>query len=203
MKRYILLKDLPTFKAGDEFFISEQGNLIAGTPEKPKRVLIGDGDFITATKVDLMAYAKETLEQFPNILTDWFKEIKEQEQFFTIDVLEAKVVGIMKLISLELGFQKIRELGLLFYTKEDAEAHFEYLKAKAIIKQDTKGFKPDWKNPSQNKIFGYYNLIDKKLCYFAEVDNMESKLYFKTEEDIKESFEKHSKEWRTYLTYGQ
>lgn len=203
MKRYKLLKDLPTFKAGDEFFISEQGNLIAGTPEKPKRVFIGDGDFITATKVDLMAYAKETLEQFPNILTDWFKEIKEQEQFFTIDVLKAKVVGIMKLISLELGFQKIRELGLLFDTEEEAEAHFEYLKAKAIIKQDTKGFKPDWNNPSQKRFFGYFNLIDKKLYCFNAGENIESKLYFKTEEDIEESFKKHSKEWKTYLTYKQ
>ena len=33
-KRYKLLKDLPTFKAGDEFFISKDGNLIAGTPKK-------------------------------------------------------------------------------------------------------------------------------------------------------------------------
>lgn len=200
MKRYKLLKDLPTFKAGDEFFIGESGNLIAGTPEKPKTVRVGE---IEPIEINLMAYAKETLEQFPNILTDWFKEIKEQEQFFTIDVLKAKVVGIMKLISLESGFQKIRELGLLFDTKEDAEAHFEYLKAKAIIKQDTKGFKPDWKNPSQKKIFGYYNIVDKKLCHFNAGENIESKLYFKTEEDIEESFEKYSKEWRTYLTYGQ
>lgn len=200
MKRYKLLKDLPTFKAGDEFFISESGDLIAGTPEEPKTVRVRE---IIPIEVNLMAYSKETLEQFPNILTDWFKEIKEQEQFFTIDVLKAKVVGIMKLISLELGFEKIRELGLLFYTEEEAEAHFEYLKAKAIIKQDTKEFKPNWKNPSQKKFFGYYNLIDKKLCYFAEVDNMESKLYFKTEEDIKESFRKHPKEWETYLTYEQ
>ena len=44
MKQYKLLKDLPTFKAGDEFFISEKGNLIVGTPEKPKKVLVGDGD---------------------------------------------------------------------------------------------------------------------------------------------------------------
>ena len=33
MKRYKLLKDLPTFKAGQLAYISKTGNLIAGTPE--------------------------------------------------------------------------------------------------------------------------------------------------------------------------
>ena len=28
-------------------------------------------------------------------------------------------------------------------------------------------------------------------------------IYFKSEEDIKESFEKHPEEWKTYLTYEQ
>lgn len=32
---------------------------------------------------------------------------------------------------------------------------------------------------------------------------MESKIFFKTEEDIKESFKKHPKEWKVYLTYEQ
>ena len=38
MKRYKLLKDLPTFKAGEEFFISKSGNLIAGTPRNLKSI---------------------------------------------------------------------------------------------------------------------------------------------------------------------
>lgn len=199
MKRYKLLKDLPTFNAGDEFFISKGGNLVAGTPEEPKIVRVGE---ITPIEVNLMAYAKETLEQFPNILTDWFKEIKEQEQFFTIDVLKAKVVGIMKLISLELGFQKIRELGLLFDTEEEAEAHFEYLKAKAIIKQDAKGFKPDWNNYNQYKYYGY---LGAKSVIRTDTNHAQkfSTIYFKSEEDIKESIKKHPEEWKTYLTYEQ
>ena len=71
MKRYKLLKELPTFKVGDEFFISGKGNLIAGTPEKPKKVIIGTGDSIVPIEVNLMAYSKETLQQFPNILSSW------------------------------------------------------------------------------------------------------------------------------------
>lgn len=199
MKRYKLLKDLPTFKAGDEFFISESGDLIAGTPEEPKTVRVRE---IIPIEVNLMAYAKETLEQFPNILTDWFEEIKEPKRIYYANDFGCNVANMTENNN-SIIRKSLKSVGNHFETYEEAKAYLEYLKAKAIIKQDTKGFKPNWKNPSQNKIFGYYNLIDKKLCYFAEVDNMESKLYFKTEEDIKESFEKHSKEWRTYLTYEQ
>lgn len=60
MKRYKLLKDLPTFKAGDLFYISEYGALV-----------YSGGD------VDVMVYARQTLDMFPNILTEWFEEIRE------------------------------------------------------------------------------------------------------------------------------
>lgn len=99
--------------------------------------------------------------------------------------------------------KNIKDLGLLLKTKEEIDKFIAYLKAKAIIKQDTKGFKPDWKNPSQKRFFGYYNLIDKKLNYSNAGENMESKIFFKTEEDIKESFKKHLEEWKVYLTYEQ
>ena len=42
MKRYKLLKDLPTFKAGQLAYISKTGNLIAGTPEQHKDLSILD-----------------------------------------------------------------------------------------------------------------------------------------------------------------
>lgn len=61
MKRYKLLKDLPTFKAGDLFYISEYGALVYDD---------GDGG--------VMAYARQTLDMFPNILTEWFEEIQEE-----------------------------------------------------------------------------------------------------------------------------
>lgn len=55
MKRYKLLKDLPTF-------------LIAGTPENQET---------TETGLIIMIYHETTLKKFPNILTEWFEEIKE------------------------------------------------------------------------------------------------------------------------------
>ena len=61
MLRYRLLKDLPTFKARDMFYISQYGALI-----------YDDGGF------GVMVYSQSTLKRFPNILTDWFEEIQEE-----------------------------------------------------------------------------------------------------------------------------
>ena len=60
MKRYELKQDLPTFKAGEIIYLSDIGNLIHES----------DG---------VMAYSWSTIDKFPNILTDWFEEIKPAE----------------------------------------------------------------------------------------------------------------------------
>ena len=87
---------------------------------------------------------------------------------------------------LNLSLDLEKEIGNHFETTKETQECIAYLKARAIIKQDTKGFKPNWKNPSQKRFFGYFNLIDETLCYFNAGENMESKIFFKTEEDIKE-----------------
>jgi len=61
-RRYRLLKDLPTFKAGGTFHISAKGSLVS------------DNEFSKG----IVAYARSTLAKFPNILTDWFEEIEPQ-----------------------------------------------------------------------------------------------------------------------------
>lgn len=104
-------------------------------------------------------------------------------------------------LNLSLDLQK--EIGNHFETTKETQECIAYLKARAIIKQDAKGFNPNWKNTSQKRFFGYFNLIDETLCYFNAGENMESKIFFKTEEDIKESFKKHPKEWMEYLSYKQ
>lgn len=182
MKRYKLLKDLPFAEAGDIF----KGELEYGTT-----VLF-----------------PENYENYKHKLSsdefwdfdEWFEEIKE---YFTINTALLFVVEVNGDRSSKSIIENLKSIGLLFETEEKTKKHLEYLKAKEVIKQDAKGFKPDWKNPSQKKIFGYYNLIDKKLCHFNAGENMESKLYFKTEKDIKESFKKHPEEWETYLVYNQ
>lgn len=68
MKQYKLLKDLPTFKAGQLAYISKTGNLIAGTPENQETTDYG---------LIIMIYHETTLKKFPNILTEWFEEMEE------------------------------------------------------------------------------------------------------------------------------
>lgn len=57
MKKYKLLHDLPTFEAGDIFRLEDCG-------------LFNEKDGVCA-------YSYRTLEKFPNILEEWFEEIKE------------------------------------------------------------------------------------------------------------------------------
>ena len=104
---------------------------------------------------------------------------------------------------LNLSLDLEKEIGNHFETTKETQECVAYLRARAIIKKDAKGFKPNWKNPSQKRFFGYFNLIDETLCYFNAGENMESKIFFKTEEDIKKSFKKHPKEWMEYLSYKQ
>lgn len=200
MKRYRLLKDLPTFKAGEKFFISESGNLIAGTPRNPKQITVKTLYGIP-TKIDLMAYAEETLEEFPNILKDWFEEIKDPEEYFYID--SKGDIEYAKYEWNEEVVERHKLIGNYFETKKEAEKYLEYLKAKVIIKQDTKGFKPDWKDISEDKYYGFWDTSAKKLDCIRISILQDDRIYFETKNDIKESFEKHPEEWKTYLTYEQ
>ena len=210
MKCYKLLKDLPTFKAGEKFFISESGNLIAGTPRNPKQITVKTL-YDIPKKIDLMAYANETLEEFPNILTDWFEEIKEpelSEEFFYINI--DMVTGYnYSYFSMDentrqeyIRFtERYKSVGNYFETKEEAEKYLEYLKAKVIVKQDTKGFKPDWQDTDEDKWCGVWDIIHKEVSTHITRYGQEDCIFFKSKEDIEESFEKHPEEWRIYLTY--
>lgn len=61
--KYVLNKDLPTFKAGTEAWLSESGNLVT----------LVDGEI-------LVIYAGSTLAKFPNILTEWFTPVEEKRK---------------------------------------------------------------------------------------------------------------------------
>lgn len=131
MKRYKLLKDLPTFKAGEKFFISDSGNLIAGTPSNPKQITV-ETRYGLSMKIDLMAYAQETLEEFPNILTDWFEEVEEAKTFFLIcDVYYTALEDNTKSRE-DWQIKNLKSIGNYFETKEDTEKCIAYLKAKVV-----------------------------------------------------------------------
>lgn len=199
MKRYKLLKNLPFAKAGTIFkrisFKSKDG--------------LSDYDYLE-TNILLEGNQDETVfsikrNYFINNFDEWFEEIKEPEQIYYIDNLGGYVSKIEKNRSaiFPTRIANLKSIGNCFETEEEAEKYLEYLKAKEIIKQDAKGFKPDWNNGDETKFFGYWDFILEEpghgLDYRAKTPN----IYFQSPKDIKESFKKHPNEWRTYLTYEQ
>lgn len=202
-KRYRLLKDLPTFKAGDEFFISESGNLIAGTPEKPKKVLVVDEKFISPIEASLLAYTKEMLQQSPNILTDWFEEIIEKKwhDYYYLD--EFGHIHKQRYTTDDDFDHRIHDwkksIGNCFATRREAKQYRKWLKARAVLIQDAKGFKPDWNNWDELKWCVEYNYINNCLHAIYTTNHNFSAIHFESREDVSESIKTHEKEWKIYL----
>ena len=99
--------------------------------------------------------------------------------------------------------QRRKSFGNYFKTREEAGDCLSYLKARAIIKQDAKGFKPNWYDKNEDKFYGEWD-FDDKVPHIGFLNHFkEPRIYFKSLEDIKESFKKHPEEWKTYLTYEQ
>lgn len=189
-KKYRLLKDLPFAKAGG-IFCAETG----------KRNGISEITLVSENHITTPIWIND-IENFDQ----WFEEIKEPKIFFTIDIYKSK----FKEINTDyysgwsaLEVKNIKDLGLLFKTKEEAEKYLEYLKAKAIIKQDAKGFNPDWENNSERKYLGFWDFDEDRFDWLPRNSFKEAFIYFKSREDIEESFKKHPEEWKTYLTYEQ
>lgn len=195
MKRYKLLKDLPFAKAGDILSLErsqEHGYFkLCKDRSNPRSIELYEG----------------IVEGFIDNFDEWFEEIEEPKIFFTIDIYKSK----FKEINTDyysgwsaLEVKNIKDLGLLFKTVEKTKKYLEYLKAKAIIKKDAKGFKPDWNNEDENRYRGCWDLKkDTTIWMYESGAFKEPLIFFKSVKDIKESFEKHPNEWRTYLTYEQ
>lgn len=62
MKYYQLVKDLPTFKKGELFYINDYGQLMSNKHR------------------NVVAYSALTIKEFPNILEDWFMEVPAPER---------------------------------------------------------------------------------------------------------------------------
>ena len=192
MKRYKLLKDLPTFKAGDLFYISEYGALVHNG---------GDPD-----GYNVMAYAQSTLEKFPNILTEWFEEIpnptdsihwkpKIGQRYFYID--DGYVFSD---VWIDFRVDNRRYMaGAIYYAETDAKKALKRQIAITTLMRDS-NFEPDWSNNDQNKWTVYYNHNDKELLVEATAFlQYPSAIYFDTYDSIKKSIKNHKKEWLIYL----
>ena len=184
MKRYKLKKDLPTFKEGEIFYLSDNGNLIRESD-------------------NIRAYSWSTIDKFQNILTDWFEEVKESTRWkpeMSHDYYYISGDGHVY----DNSWDDSRfvdngrfEIGNCFQTKEEAKKVIEYLNALAIEREDatTKFIK------GKRNWYMYYDAVYKWLDIvhnFSDIKNGIFGLpYFATEEDARRSIEQHRNEWLT------
>lgn len=183
MKRYKLKKDTPAFKAGTECYIEEAGNMV------PCR------------GISYTIVHKDQLEKNPNILTDWFEEIKEQTRWKPEHKQGYHYVSSDGCIyygrwanGSSLGNGRF-EIGNCFQTKEEAERVVEYLKALAVVRGDaTSKFTRD-----RDNFYVYYDVISNHLAVGVSFYDLENGIfglpYFATTDDAKRSIELHEKEW--------
>lgn len=185
MLRYKLKKDTPAFKAGTECYIEEAGNMV------PCR------------GISYTIVHKDQLEKNPNILTDWFEEIKESTRWkpeMRHDYYYISGDGHVYDNSWDdsrLVDNGRFEIGNCFQTKEEAERVLEYLKALAIVRGDaTKKFVKGERN-----LHVFYNVTADYLDFGYGYSDIRNGIfgipYFATEDDARRSIETHKKEWLT------
>ena len=184
MKRYKLKKDTPAFKAGTECYIEEAGNMV------PCR------------GISYTIVYKDQLEKNPNILADWFEEIKESTRW------KPEMHQVYRYINTDSSvsgstwtddyFDDGRfEIGNCFQTEEEAERVVEYLKALAVVRGDaTKKFVKGERN-----LYVYYDTNFNSLMSSISCSMLDNGIfglpYFATREDAQKSIEQHKKEWLT------
>ena len=184
MKRYKLKKDTPAFKAGTECYIEEAGNMV------PCR------------GISYTIVHKYQLEKNPNILTDWFEEIRESTRwkpemgckYYFLDSNGFVYNNIWADDSVDYGRFEISNC---FQTKEEAEKVVEYLKALAVVRGDatSKFIK------GQDNFYVSYNAAYNCLAVSDNAYLIKNGIfglpYFATREDAQKSIELHKNEWLT------
>lgn len=185
MKRYKLERDLPTFKEGEIFYLSDNGNLIR-------------------EKDNIPAYSWSTIDKFPNILTDWFEEIKEStrwkpengETYYRVGS-DGRIYDDVWDDSLNITDSERFDIGNCFQTREEAERVAEYLKALAVVRGDATNKFTKGRNNFYVVYDAAYNyLVVKDKSYYIE-NGIFGLPYFATKNDAQRSIEQHRNEWLT------
>lgn len=199
MKRFKLLKDLPYAKAGEIFELSVG-----------KRSTFSEEILTNEKNEDTVIWIKDIA---PINFVKWFEklpEVKLPERFFYISGGEINYIDKDYYFwdkKAEKEYQqkidKCKSIGNYFETQEEALKYFEYLKAKTVIKEDAKGFEPDWNDKKQWKYRGEWEYLYNNFIPNSDWVARNTAIYFKSEEAIRDSYSEHPEEWKTYLTYEE
>ena len=194
MKRYRLLKDLPTFKAGDLFYISEYGALVHSG---------GDPD-----GYNVMAYAQSTLKKFPNILTEWFEEIQEEstdsihwmpKQDEKIWYLDENGDTNFTYFDEDNPYHCRRiEFGNAYRSEKECEQAREHRLAKVRL-QRTSTFEPDFEDDKGGWVMCYYYGSKELDCIRTYSCDSGEPVRYETREDALKSIKENREDWLIYF----
>ncbi len=184
MKRYRLKRDLPTFKAGDEFYLDRNNDLrLKGS--------------------DIMAYNHKTLEKFPNVLTDWFEEVYETYKRWRAELMDNSYYISRGVVDVDNDtcsyWDNVNyKIGNYFKTEEEVKAYMEYLLARQVLLDDAGGWKFTLK---EKNYFTNYSVIDNCWHLSWSYHYAPGGIYFKDIESLEKSLEEHKAQWETVRKY--
>ena len=188
MKRYKLLKDLAGLEAGSTLYLNELGNLVA----EDKTTIVFLANFI---------------HHYNLLDSEWLEELSERKRWRAKEDERYWYVGSDGVVDDnyedKMGTDDRRyEFGNYFKTEEEAQKTAEWLRAFAILRDDTKGFKPDWKNEKQKRWYVFYSLFNGEFYTEGYIDCHSSPIIFATKDDAQASIKNHEQEWQTFLNCG-
>lgn len=185
MKRYKLQKDLPTFKVGDEFYLDSDNNLCL-------------------KNTSVIVYNNFVLEEFPNILTNWFEEIPESKRW------RAEYGGRYAFIaddgSISFGNDRRGRADNYRYRTgnyarvEDQVSLIEYKEyniARRVLLDDADGGKFIPRKLNHCAFHG----ISGGWLFSWDFSYELGQIYFKDEESLKKSLEEHREQWEIVRKY--
>lgn len=206
MRNFKLKKDLPGIPAGS---ILKQPDGIGGS------LYVEDTGYCSGLIVGLNGYGESTLVYHPanektsrvDNLGEWLEEIEPEykrwrasrgDEYFYLQ--DTGIIGSDKEIGVLCDDLRY-SLGNYFETRDEADAYLDYLKALAVVRDDAEGFKPDWLDGEQAKVYVGYSHYKEDLsigeAWYDEDTGVFGLPYFATKEDAEASIEKHEKEWKT------
>ena len=197
MKRYRLLKDLPGVKAGTTLRTGEQiyNELYNDDDGRPTGYRLTPNGDISGENPLLHSPASDWLKEIPEDYKRWRAGFGDRYWFISNGYL-----GVTEIRESGWDIDNARhDIGNYFKTEKEANKAVNWLKAFAVLRDDAKGFKPDWEDSNQDKWYVLYNHSKKELTTSLIWTQQGEALYFATQEDADASIKNHEHEWLTYF----
>ena len=189
MKRYKLLKDLPTFNKGDTFRLDE------------------DSGCLVRERDGVVAYSPYPLEKFNILDSEWFEEIPEHKRWRAEYGGSYYSLGESLSVIEEVEYdgavdENLHAIGNYFKTEEEAQKAADWLRAFTVLRDDTRGLKANWKDGSQLRWGVEYNYDTNRLSVYLTFGIQDGVIYFASKDDAEESIKAHEREWLTFFNCG-